>query len=188
MSTLATLILWVVMAGSAMVGIGIVVHKHDNGVREAALAPWKPLTTYCESTKLTPTQCAEQWTTLKTANVILKGDFKRLDDERKQCSDNTKKLGDETKDTLAAKDKQIKAKQKAVNDLQAQLDLIDAELAGPPTAGDSCEVTLQKITDADDKLGARRLRDYPPKPAGADARGQPAPAAGAGADTLRITH
>jgi prefoldin subunit 5 len=170
-----------------MAAIGVVVAKHDAGVRVKALAPWQPLIVHCNDAKLTPAQCNEQWIALKTANETLQVDFKKLDKERQECSAGVTKLGKDTKDTLDAKDKQIKAKQKVVNDLQAQIDAIDAELAAPAAAGESCEATLKTIDTRNDELGARRLRDYPPKPAGPDPRRQPAAAAGARPDSLRIS-
>lgn len=170
-----------------MTAIGVVVAKHDAGVRVKALAPWQPLIVHCNDAKLKPEQCNEQWTVLKTANESLQGDFKKLDAERQLCSAGVQKQGEETKATLEAKDKQIKAKQKTVNDLQAQIDAIDAELAAPAVAGESCEATLSKIDTRNDELGARRLRDYPVQPASADQGGKPAPATGARSDTLRLS-
>lgn len=187
MSTIATLLLWGGMALGAMALVTIVVHKHDAGVKLEALAPWEPLTKECENTKMTPAQCAAQWDTLKTANVTLQGDFHRLDGERQACNASVGKLADATDEAIKAKNEKLAEAKLKILGLKANQDALQASLTNPPVAGETCEKILSRIDASSDVIGTRRLRDYPPKPAGADGGNQPAGARQGGNDTLRIT-
>lgn len=119
--------------------------------------------------KLEPKDCAvtlRDGLTAIGANVQLRQDFKKLDDERQACSDKVARLGR----ISAAQDAANKAR-KPIED--AKVAAIDAEEAqmiaalGLPDKGGTCEQKLARHEARIKRIAEQRVRDFPPTPGAA---------------------
>lgn len=119
--------------------------------------------------KITPADCAAQLRNglaAIPANVQLRKDFARLDDERRECSDKVARLGR----ISVAQDAANKAR-KPIED--AKVAAIDAEEApmiaalGLPDKGGTCEQKLSRHEARIKRIAEQRMRDFPPTPGAA---------------------
>lgn len=159
-----------------MAAIGTVIVKHDNKVKAATVAVWKPLFDQQVESTNTAVGAAEQ--NLATAHLYR--------DQAQECSRGTSELERSAKEAKAQAALDLAAKQGRLNQLESDRKKHQQQTTTPD--GATCEQKLGTIGGIVVDLGARRMRDHPPGAEGGNDRGAaPAPGQNPGADTLRLT-
>lgn len=160
-----------------MAFIGTVIAKHDNKVKAAVVAAWKPLfDQQVESTNIA-VGAAEQ--NLATAHAYSA--------QAQECSRGTAGLEKAAKDARAERDSLLTANAGRLRQLDADRKKHQQQTTTPDPAGATCEQKLGNINGILDDLGARRMRDHPVSDQGGNGSGAAATAGqNPGPDTVRI--